>query len=107
MKITYIIIIIIILLLCVVINYFYKEHFCQLNDEWKTKELINLEKESIQQQNRLNDMMKKMFKSSQIRYVTSLLKDMYQCPNDSEQQLYYLLSLPFCSKKIFLKLEII
>ena len=74
------------------------------NDEWKSKKMISLEKESIQQQNRLNDMMKQMFKSGQIRYVTALLKDMYQCSNDSEQQLYYLLSFPFCTKKIFLKL---
>ena len=74
------------------------------SDTWKKEKMVSLEQESRAQQNRLDNMMKKMFKSSQIRYVTSLLNSMYQSPNDSEQQLYYFLSFSCCTKKLFLKL---
>ena len=43
----------------------------QKSDAWKKEKMISLEAESREQQNQVEHMMKKMFKSWQIRYVKS------------------------------------
>merc|ERR1712224_536261 len=69
------------------------------------KALLDLECWSFSQEQQYYEGLEMMFKSGkQCRNVTSFFRCMYECQNDTEQQLFYFLSLPFATRKIFLKL---
>jgi hypothetical protein len=75
------------------------------NQDAKAQQLQDLELRSYALGQNFTAAMKEMFKSgTQIRNVTAFFKAMYESEQDSEQQLYFFLSLQFTTKKIFLKL---
>ena len=84
----------------------FEEKLKKINPLFKDSAVEDLNKKSRYHASNYNAKINTMFKTKQSRSVKSFLQDLYQSKEEALQQLYFVLSLPFITKKHFLQMVV-